>query len=137
MRRIVYAHPSGVVCVVTPIVSADDPAGFTEQDALERALGKDVPAGAVVTILDESAFPVDRRKRMAWRLVGGAIIVDEAAWTQYRDQLAAQSIDAMDRLQFEHLFDLENRTRILELKTPITRAQYRQALIDRWKTLNP
>lgn len=59
----------------------------------------------------------------------------DAANTQ--DIRAAIAIDAIDRLQFEHLFDLENRTRALELKVAITRAQYRDALITRWKTLNP
>lgn len=53
------------------------------------------------------------------------------------DKRAIRAIDGMDRLQFEHLFDLENRTRALEFKAPITRAQYRQALINRWKELNP
>lgn len=68
-----------------------------------------------------------------------AALAQKAAWDadNTQDKRAARAIDAMDRLQFEHLFDLENRTRILELKTPITRAQYRQALIDKWKTLNP
>lgn len=63
----------------------------------------------------------------------------KAAWDaeNTQDKRAARAIDSIDRLQFEHLFDLENRTRILELKTPITKAQYRQALIDKWKTLNP
>ena len=52
------------------------------------------------------------------------------------DDLAVSAIDALDRLQFTHLFDLENRVRALEAKAPITVAVYRQALIDKWKTLN-
>lgn len=51
------------------------------------------------------------------------------------DELAAIKVDSMDLLQFEHLFDLENRMRAQEGKQAITRAVYRQALIDRWKTL--
>jgi hypothetical protein len=50
---------------------------------------------------------------------------------------AAVAIEGMDRLQFEHLFNLENRVRVLEGKSQVTRAQYRQALIDLWKLLNP
>jgi hypothetical protein len=53
------------------------------------------------------------------------------------DQRAAAFVDATDRLQFEVLFDHENRVRVLELKAQITRAQFRQALIDRCKQLNP
>jgi hypothetical protein len=52
------------------------------------------------------------------------------------DMRAARAIDTMDRLQFEHLFDLENRTRVVEARPQITRVQYRTALIDRWKALN-
>jgi hypothetical protein len=68
-----------------------------------------------------------------------AAIQQKSAWDAENtlDKRAARAIDNIDRLQFEHLFDLENRTRVLELKAPITRAQYRQALINRWKELNP
>lgn len=52
------------------------------------------------------------------------------------DARAARAVDGVDRLQFEHLFDLENRTRTLEGLSTITRVQYRNALINRWKALN-
>lgn len=63
----------------------------------------------------------------------------KAAWDAENtlDLRAGRVVDAIDRLQFEHLFDLENRTRALEGKAPITRAQYRTALMNRWKELNP
>ena len=51
------------------------------------------------------------------------------------DNRAGRVVDAIDRLQFEHLFDLENRTRVVESRPQITRAQYRTALIERWKQL--
>lgn len=62
----------------------------------------------------------------------------EAAWAAANtlDMRAARSIDAIDRLQFEHLFDLENRMRAREGLGAITRLQYRNALINRWKALN-
>lgn len=37
-------------------------------------------------------------------------------------------LDATDRLQFEVLFNLENRVRVLEGRAAVTRAQYRTAL---------
>lgn len=52
------------------------------------------------------------------------------------DSRAARSIDSMDRLLFELEFDQENRVRVLESKASLTRAQYRDALIARWKSLN-
>lgn len=62
----------------------------------------------------------------------------QAAWDAENtlDAKAIRTVDALDRLQFEHLFDLENRARVLEAKLPITRAQYRNTLIERWKALH-
>lgn len=51
------------------------------------------------------------------------------------DAVASRTIDATDRLWFEVNFDQENRVRALEGKGAITRAQYRDALIARYKTL--
>ena len=67
-----------------------------------------------------------------------AALAQKSAWDAENtlDKRAARAVDGIDRLQFEHLFDLENRTRVLELKAQITKAQYRDALIARWKTLN-
>lgn len=66
-----------------------------------------------------------------------AALAQKAAWDEEntQDKRAARAVDGIDRLQFEHLFDLENRTRVLEGKSLITREQYRNALIARWKTL--
>jgi hypothetical protein len=54
-----------------------------------------------------------------------------------QDMKAQSSIDAEDRLLFEINFDQENRIRAIEGKEAITRAQYRDALVARWKQLNP
>jgi hypothetical protein len=58
------------------------------------------------------------------------------------DLRAGVAADGLGLLAFEVLFGMENRLRALELptdvtKTPITRLQYRAALIARWKALNP
>lgn len=68
-----------------------------------------------------------------------AALAAKAAWDadNTQDKRAMRAIDGLDRLQFEHLFDLENRVCALEARPQITRAQYRNALIARWKTLNP
>lgn len=50
---------------------------------------------------------------------------------------AARHVDGIDRLQFEHLFDLENRMRVQEGLGSITRAQYRNALMNRYMELFP
>lgn len=52
------------------------------------------------------------------------------------DELAALHIDSVDRLQFAVMFDMENRMRARESQPTITQAQYRTALINRWKAIN-
>lgn len=52
------------------------------------------------------------------------------------DNRAARAVDAQERLIFEIHFDAENRLRSIEGRPSITRAQYRDALISRWKTIN-
>lgn len=66
---------------------------------------------------------------------GSQWVVPSAASIQ--DTQAQQAVDAEERLHFEMHFDIENRVRALEGKQPITRAVYRDALITRWKQLNP
>lgn len=51
------------------------------------------------------------------------------------DERAARKVDSLDRLQFEVLFNHENRIRALEGKASITAAQFRDALIARWKEI--
>lgn len=79
-------------------------------------------------------LPVPQRPTSDHRWEAGQWVVD--APEVLLDRRAQTAIDSTDRLQFEHLFELENRTRVLEVKLPITRAQYRDALIARWKQLN-
>lgn len=90
---------------------------------------------------------VPQRPTPDHRWENGAWVVD--APDVLLDRKAAAVIDGMDRLQFEHLFALENDLRSvhawINTKTPgtyanadavqITRAQYRNALINRWKAL--
>lgn len=73
-----------------------------------------------------------------------------------QDKRAARAVDSIDLLQFAHLFLLENEKRDIKATlnqlliagglpakysaadtAQITQAQYRTALINRWKTLFP
>jgi hypothetical protein len=76
---------------------------------------------------------VPQRPTADHRWESGAWVVD--APEVLLDRKAARAIDTIDRLQFEHLFDLENRMRTQEALSAITRVQYRSALIARWKAL--
>jgi hypothetical protein len=112
MNVIIYTRSDGGMSVFWP----------TSQDAefLSRAVTKLETAGNTnVQIVDQVSIP------------------SELSALPTLDQKATAEIDGMDRLQFEHLFDLENRVRVLEGKGQITRAQYRDALIARWKAIYP
>lgn len=75
MKRIVYAQPDGSIAVVTPVISVDDPASFTDAQALERSMKK-LPKNAVnVTVVDSAQLP-DRAFRDAWVLICGRVAVD-------------------------------------------------------------
>lgn len=71
--------------------------------------------------------------------IGGAPSLGEvdAILAPSLDVRAGRAVDAVDRLQFEVMFDMENRMRAREGLGAITRVQYRNALINVWKTLNP
>jgi len=137
VRKIIYTSPDGGVSVVHPVLNTLGDEGMTEAQAEQRAWDR-LPVEAIdPQFVDAAAVPTDRSKRRAWRRSGGSVFVDDAVVAALRDQDAALAIDGMDRLQFEHLFDLENRMRAVEAQPQITRAQYRNALIAKWKTLHP
>jgi len=54
-----------------------------------------------------------------------------------QDKRAMRAIDGLERTQFRMLFNHENRLRTLQGQPTITAAQFRQNLIDDWKTQNP
>lgn len=138
MKKIIYTTASGSVSIVHPVINTyPTTEDITEDQAVARAMSR-LPADAInPVVVDASVIPADRSKRRAWKQNGGTIEVDAQKLLQLKDGDAAKAIDGIDRLQFEHLFRLENRTRLLEGKLAITRAQYRDALIAEWKTLNP
>lgn len=74
MQKIVYTRPDGGVSIITPIIMRNDPSGFTEEMALKRALGKDVPKNATnVHVVDADSIPTDRSSRDAWTHTEGRI----------------------------------------------------------------
>jgi hypothetical protein len=67
MKVIVYSDSNGRTLIVWPAISVNDPAGFTDEQALERARGR-LPADATdVREVEDSEIPTDRRFRDAWR----------------------------------------------------------------------
>lgn len=76
MKKILYSRPDGGMSVVVPCISVDDPQGFTEEDALQRALRKDVPVGVAVAVVEDAQLPAERTFRNAWKQQGNAVTVD-------------------------------------------------------------
>jgi hypothetical protein len=101
---------------------------------------KRLNAQIVQRIADGVQIPNDLNNRdykefLAWIALGNTETPADAPLTA--DQLGAAAADGMDKLNFDVNFDQENRIRVLEGKAAITKAQYKNALIARWKILNP
>ena len=78
-KVIVYTRPDGEISICHPLISRDDPPGFTIEDAVARALSKDVPSTAInVAVIEKSALPADRSFRAAWRQRAQGVIIDIA-----------------------------------------------------------
>jgi hypothetical protein len=79
-KVIVYTRPDGEISVCHPLISRDDPPGFTIEEAVARALSKDVPSTAItVAVIEKMALPADRSFRAAWRQRGQGVSVDIAS----------------------------------------------------------
>lgn len=66
MKRILYTKSDGGVVVVTPTININDPEGFTEQDAIDRAM-KRLPIDAIdVRVVEDATIPRDRTFRDSW-----------------------------------------------------------------------
>jgi len=77
MKRIVYTRPDGGMSVCIPVVSLNDPTDFTEDDALQRAMKRDIPPDAAnVHVVEVSELPQDRAFRNAWLTDGKTVSVD-------------------------------------------------------------
>jgi len=152
LRKIIYTRADGGVSVVHPVRNTfPEPETLTDAEIEQRAWDK-LPADAITpTFVDASVIPVDRSLRRAWRQNVATIFVDSAVEAAAKDQDAIRAIDGTDRLQFEHLFEIENDIRRLRRNVnasapgtytaaesnAITKVQYRDALIAKWKTLHP
>jgi len=137
IRKIIYTTPAGALAIVTPVRNTRGDEALTDEAIEQRAWDK-LPADAVnPQYVEPALIPSNRAKRRSWRLSSGVIVEDAAVEAAAKDQDAIRAIDGTDRLQFEHLFELENRVRVLEGQQPILKQQYRNALIAKWKALNP
>lgn len=66
-KSIAYRRSDGGLSICHPVISADDPAAMTEQEAVDRALANDIPADATdVKVVTRSAVPADRSMREGW-----------------------------------------------------------------------
>lgn len=73
MSKILYKKDSGIVSILTPILTEINPSTGVEW-TIEEIAAKDVPTGKKYKIVDDSDIPTDRAFRDAWT-------VDEADLT--------------------------------------------------------
>jgi hypothetical protein len=109
MKKIAYTRPDGGVSIVVPVISINDPQGFTEDDALARALGKDIPADAAdARVIEDSDIPQDRAFRNAWKQTGGKVDVNmPKARDIQREKLRAARAPLLAALDVEFMRALE------------------------------
>lgn len=77
MRVLVFTKPGRTVLTVRhPLVSVDDPTGFTQKDAEDRAWAT-LPPGAIDPVwVDKADLPADRTFRDAWVVTGTVVAPD-------------------------------------------------------------
>lgn len=101
----------------------------------------------VIRLDDNANIPDDPRNRdwieyQAWLLAGNTPLPADPAPNQTQlDQRLTNLIDLQcdghleTRFNFEIDFDQENRIRVLENKQPVTKLQYKNAIINRFKQI--
>ncbi len=108
-KRIIYTRPDGGMSVVIPAISGDDPAGMTEEQAVARALARDIPPDAAdVAVVDVAAVPEDRTFRNAWERGGATVRVSmPKARAIHMGRIRAARAPELTRLDVESLRAIE------------------------------
>lgn len=77
-KCLIFTRTDGGLTVVVPCISENDPVGFTEAQAVARALSESVPLSAKTNarVIENSDVPSDRTFRDAWKDSGSNIDVD-------------------------------------------------------------
>lgn len=109
MKKIIYTLPDGGVAVVHPVINTFGEAeGFTEENAIHRALAK-LPEGAIdPAVVDESEIPKDRSFRGAWVRSHSGIAHDmDMARAIHLDRLRKSRKPKLEALDVESLRAIE------------------------------
>jgi hypothetical protein len=98
-KVIVYERPGGAVSVVHLALNDRRPEETEDQQA-SRWLGRHLPADATEpAVIDAATLPAGRRWRAAWRIVGGAVVVELlAAKVQRALELTRERVRVMREL---------------------------------------
>lgn len=66
-KSIAYRRGDGGLSICHPVISMNDPEGFLEQEAIDRALANDIPGDATeIKVVDRDSIPPARSEREAW-----------------------------------------------------------------------
>lgn len=122
MKRIVWTDSDGRVCVTTPAFNVFEAPGFTEDDAIARALAALPGEATDPRIVDPSELPTDRTFRAAWKAdlsidMGKAREIHKTKLRQLRAPLlVAADIEYMRATESD---DKIAQARIVEKKTAL------------------
>jgi len=128
-KVIIYTRPDGGLSVCVPVISRDDPKDFTAEQALQRALAKDVPANAAsVQVVEHTAVPSDRTFRNAWRQTGPTVGCDMPKaveiWQQKIREARAPILAKLDEeyLRADEVGDNAKKKQIADKKAALRNA---------------
>ena len=116
MKKIIYTRPDGGLSVVNPVINTiGEIVGFTEEQALQRALVK-LPKDAInPQIVEPQVIPADRTFRNAWAHGGDKVIHDMPKCREiWKDRLRAARTPKLSALDVEYLIADEKGDSVLK-----------------------
>jgi len=105
MKKIIYTRPDGGLSVVHPVINTlGEAEGFTEADALARALAK-LPADAInPQVVEPTVIPTDRTFRNGWSHGGNKVDHDLPKCREIlKDKLRADRVPKLAALDMAYM----------------------------------
>lgn len=105
MKKIIFTRPDGSLSVVHPVVNTmGEVEGFTEEQALQRALAK-LPADAInAQVVEPEAIPTDRTFRNGWKAGAGKVEHDMPKCREiHKDKLRGLRAPMLAALDTEYM----------------------------------
>jgi len=129
-KVIAFMTPENTLTIVMPCISMDDPPGFSEDDAIARAMATIVPQDAIDPIVvDTSTLPEDWVFRDAWKHNGKKIEEDlEKSKEIWKKLLVKQTLPLLAKLDVAY-------QRADEIPDPVLKQEAKLEVIEKKQEL--